>query len=434
MRYLVLGMHRSGTSAVTGVLERMGCFVSDEAERMPAREDNPKGFGERLDVAQLNDEILAAAGAAWHIPTALDLDRIPEGKAESFRERAASIVETLESRRPWVLKDPRIGLLLSFWKPMLGETVDVVVHRHPVQVAQSLQARDALPLPVGVTLWEVYNVAILRHTRSSRRFFVSFERLVKDPVSVSREIHEAAGRHDDHGLESPDPDAIREFIDADLFHHDGGDGVLEERYLAASQRALLDLLTRGDVPEGDEAPSISAESSRILEVHAEEYRERERQVARAIEAKGEEVQTLRSILKKRDEEIDSLRSTLEKKEEELENLRSIFDDKDEFIDSLQAALEEKERHLLDLRQSVEEHVEDLSSMQTKLEARDRTIASNRARLQALEDEVTALQVTLAEQETVLDDLDQTLLGRLARWRQRRRRERDDPGEAGSDPG
>ena len=48
MGALVLGMHRSGTSAVTGVLERMGCRLGPEAVRMPAQPDNPRGFGELL--------------------------------------------------------------------------------------------------------------------------------------------------------------------------------------------------------------------------------------------------------------------------------------------------------------------------------------------------------------------------------------------------
>ena len=64
---LVLGMHRSGTSAVTRLLGISGLNVGDETALLPAHpSDNPTGYWERADLNAINDEILVSAGRAWN--------------------------------------------------------------------------------------------------------------------------------------------------------------------------------------------------------------------------------------------------------------------------------------------------------------------------------------------------------------------------------
>ena len=60
----ILGMHRSGTSAVAGFLAKAGFFAGEEDDLLPAAEDNPKGFFERADVNALNDDLLANGSVA----------------------------------------------------------------------------------------------------------------------------------------------------------------------------------------------------------------------------------------------------------------------------------------------------------------------------------------------------------------------------------
>ena len=67
-RVFVVGMHRSGTSALTAVLGRLGFFVGESQELMPAKSDNPRGFWERQKVSDLHHAILAGRGASWDRP------------------------------------------------------------------------------------------------------------------------------------------------------------------------------------------------------------------------------------------------------------------------------------------------------------------------------------------------------------------------------
>jgi hypothetical protein len=310
MRYLVLGMHRSGTSAVTGLLERLGCFVADDGDRMPPRDDNPRGFGERLDVARLNDELLWAAGATWHMPSDFDLRSIPAEQLDVFWERGRSIVRVLESHRPWVLKDPRMALLMSFWDAILPARTEIVVHRHPVQVSQSLAARDEIPLPLGLALWERYQLAILRHVATGVPIIVGFEKLVEDPVRVSREIFVAAQRLPRrHGLLSPDPERVRAHIDPELVHYhlDGG---ADDRALNREQLELRAVLLSGTVFPGLCIPPLSRQASAILDVHR--HGEMTARAAReqALAASAEEIRSLRSTLQRKEARLTRLRSLL----------------------------------------------------------------------------------------------------------------------------
>src|SRR5512146_569597 len=61
---LVLGMHRSGTSAVARVLNLCGASLGGEL--LPAKEDNERGFWENRAILALHERFLAEVGSSWH--------------------------------------------------------------------------------------------------------------------------------------------------------------------------------------------------------------------------------------------------------------------------------------------------------------------------------------------------------------------------------
>src|SRR5580693_429281 len=85
---VVLGMHRSGTSALTGMLHHLGVALGDDL--MPATADNPRGYWEHSDIVRANQAIMTALGWAWD-----DMRPLPPGfengdaAADGRRELAA---------------------------------------------------------------------------------------------------------------------------------------------------------------------------------------------------------------------------------------------------------------------------------------------------------------------------------------------------------
>lgn len=146
---LILGMHRSGTSCLAGVLEDAGVWLGD-VKRQSAH--NAKGNRENPEVMALNDAVLSGFGAAWNAP--------PDGALtwdEHLAETRDQILAGYPSDRVWGFKDPRTLFTFDFWHAVLPQVRLVGSLRHPIAVARSLQARNKMPLDQGIALWTAYN-------------------------------------------------------------------------------------------------------------------------------------------------------------------------------------------------------------------------------------------------------------------------------------
>lgn len=181
--YLVLGMHRSGTSATAQLLALAGAELPDNV--MPGDEHNAKGYFEPWKISVFNDQRLRAAGSAWDDPFNLPYRPLaPDAEAE-WTARAVDLfrAEFGEAPHP-LLKDPRVSVLLPLWRDVLaraGVRAQVVIPvRHPLAVAGSLARRDAFPVEKSVLLWTLYMLAAEAGSQDLPRAFVSYDNLLTD--------------------------------------------------------------------------------------------------------------------------------------------------------------------------------------------------------------------------------------------------------------
>ena len=142
---LVAGMHRSGTSLVTRLLNLMGCDLPATLMR-PVPGNNETGFLESQPVADMNDEILASAGSAWDDWRAFDSDWYRSPVAGQFRERAQAVLrEQFGDSRLFVLKDPRICRLMPFWIEAINAVGAEPLVVSPIRNPLSLHSPFPLP-------------------------------------------------------------------------------------------------------------------------------------------------------------------------------------------------------------------------------------------------------------------------------------------------
>lgn len=178
----IVGMHRSGTSAVAGFLAKAGYFAGREDDLLPPQEDNPKGYFEREDVNALNDELFASLGGAWERPPSR---RLVEESAPAWAPKIEALVERLvgdAGDRPLVVKDPRVSLAMPAWVPAVGSRFCwLVVDRNPVDTALSLRKRDGRPLSVALALWQLYTTELLDGLAGRRVLVVHYEDFVRHP-------------------------------------------------------------------------------------------------------------------------------------------------------------------------------------------------------------------------------------------------------------
>ncbi len=394
MQIIVLGMHRSGTSAITRVINLMGASIGREEQLMSPKPDNPRGFWERRDVSDINDSLLRSVGASWNDIAGFDVKALPHEAVEKAAAGAASIIATLDEDRPWVLKDPRFCLLLSVWRQWLDTPICVLVHRCPVETALSIKERNGHPLSFGVALWERYVLDALNHSRGLPRTLVSYEEMITNPEATATDLLKRLRVFGCKGLHKPDPGEVAGFINQDLRHHQQR-SPLDLEVLNDSQRALAQSMRDGSALDLDhqKIPSVGARD--VMQFHRVEI-ERKRS-GENLAAKNRELN--QKLDKARSDGIDLARGLAASREgnqqavvdlgeaqiqkarleAEAHNAREREQDKAEKIASLTAEIEvarerqeDLEAQLNNAREQEQDKAEKIASLTAEIEvARER---------------------------------------------------------------
>jgi len=225
---VVLGMQRSGTSALTRTLSLLGASLPRNLVAQGL--GNETGHWESDAAIRLNDEILERAGSSVN-----DLDLLSDVQLEmlasaGFVDRLKNLIaDEYADAATFAVKDPRIALVFPLWEAALVELnircVVAIISRNPVEVARSMRKRQGLagdaqpwPLERGGLTWLRYNLAAERHTRSSRRVFCEFSRLLDDWRSVARHLSDTLDVAWPISVAKAAPN-IDAFLSRDLRHH-----------------------------------------------------------------------------------------------------------------------------------------------------------------------------------------------------------------------
>lgn len=174
---VVLGMHRSGTSALMGSLRQAGVYLGKVLDHGFAL--NPKGLQEPAAVLYMHENLLQANGGCWHEPPAtVEWSPMHMAVRDLF-------IESREGRPLWGFKDPRTVLVLDGWRKVLPGLEAVGIFRHPAEVASSLQGRNAFPIEKCFAIWTRYNRHLLE--QHERQPFPLIE-FVADPDAMADSI------------------------------------------------------------------------------------------------------------------------------------------------------------------------------------------------------------------------------------------------------
>ncbi len=161
----VMGMHRSGTSVAARMLQLLGVSLGDPDLLLQPGRDNPAGYWENRLIKELNDKLLAHLSGSWDQPPVLDDGWEHDAALDDFRAQASVILadsftrSRSDSDRTRVVvgwKDPRLSLLLPFWRTVTPIAATIVVVRDPSEVARSLFARNGIEAPQASLLWLRY--------------------------------------------------------------------------------------------------------------------------------------------------------------------------------------------------------------------------------------------------------------------------------------
>ena len=169
---LVLGMHRSGTSAVTGMLEDNGVGLGPA--RIKQNAFNPRGNREILPLRRVHERILERAGGSWvEPPDAVEI-------IDADRSERDAVLAGIEGD-VIAVKDPRMLFAMELWREL--EPLRIGVIRNPVAVRESLGHRASegmgpVLLPADwEALWRRYNEALLAEAELGAFPVIDFDRV-----------------------------------------------------------------------------------------------------------------------------------------------------------------------------------------------------------------------------------------------------------------
>ena len=180
--YFVLGMHRSGTSALSGVLKLMGLEFGSNL--MQASEENPKGYFENNLIYLLNEKILKETDSSWD-DYHFNITNIPTKQISKYIKEAKKLIkEEFRYSESFVIKDPRICLLFPIWEQAcieLNIKIKVIIpYRNPMEVTKSLNKRNNFSVEKGLILWSKHFLSAEYWCSEYDRIFISFNELLDD--------------------------------------------------------------------------------------------------------------------------------------------------------------------------------------------------------------------------------------------------------------
>ncbi len=220
---IVLGMHRSGTSVLTGCFGLLGVHLGRNL--MPAHLTNATGHWENHDMVMVHDLLLRELDCNWHLT-----GRLPKGWIETpAADRAMERLETLVTKHfsdigemPWAIKDPRMCRLMPLWHRLFEKMgiapAFVVTVRHPFEVANSLNKRNDFSLRKGLLLWYAHVRDTFEAIDGHKAFLVTYDQLLAHPVAMLKKIEKELGIPFPKAIDGHCSD-ILSFVNPGLKHH-----------------------------------------------------------------------------------------------------------------------------------------------------------------------------------------------------------------------
>ncbi|MFC1798836.1 glycosyltransferase, partial [Thermodesulfobacteriota bacterium] len=414
---IVIGMHRSGTSAIMRTLNL--CGVDLGSNLLPPANDNEKGFWEHADIYRINEKFFADVNSSWD-----DVRTLPHNQWDSdIRKRyKKDILSVLESNfsdsRFWGIKDPRLCYLLPMWHNILerfdSKPYFLVIVRNPLEVIASLANRNGFSKEKSGLLWLKHLLESEKETRNSHRIFITYENLLNDWKEVVDQIQNSFKFTLPVLMKNASP-KIEKFLNDSLRHHKVADVDLKKdpslsNWIQKSYFAVTESIGKKENKLIKTLAAIDAkfhEAANLYDPVLNDLLESNLNISTKLQ---EQTQLIDQFAK--DSELSDLQSTL--RDELQVGRRKII--------SLQTTVEEKDRimelkdsELSDLqsmsRNEIQVERSKITSLQTRVDEKDKMmelkdceLSELNDELQLKKDEITSLQSKALEQDGKLQQL------------------------------
>jgi GT2 family glycosyltransferase/glycosyltransferase involved in cell wall biosynthesis len=436
---VVLGMHRSGTSAVTRGLIPLGVELGGSL-LPPDKGINDAGYWEDIELIRLNTEMLHALRRDWHYLAPPPQNFVAQLSDMGFLLRAVDLLrEKIGTSAIFGFKDPRLALLLPFWKEVFAvsavEVSYILTIRHPISVVKSLEKRDQFDLEKSAMLWLTHTVSSLDGMLGEpSRALIDYDRLMCAP---EHELYRVAANLNLR----VDPNELKiyseQFLDHKLRHTAYAHSDLAfSSFTASFVRDLYSVLLEaasGRLPI--DAPALAkevAKSRRELNrwsswlKHVDSLYDFKRCASREIATREMQIREAEAQVAQIHSEMALERTAAAKRDAAISGLEAIVAERSSQINQLSARLEGTEGELLRERQTATRDSSTMTGVEGALEHSRQRVNETQARLEGTEVELRNERQASAYRDGRINALENAHAERVAliesmnrEWAQRR---------------
>lgn len=242
---VVLGMHRSGTSMMSGILTKMGLFSGGKDRLIKEDKYNEKGYFEDKIIVDCNERILSDAinvefpeiydsecfldnktldGLGWLYGAWLNktlVQNCTPTESKLIEEAIKIYMAELLPNQICLIKDPRMSLTLNKWAEKIKINAAIVMLRNPADVALSLYKRNRITANIAYNIWKLYNLKAMITVGHIPHIVVDYSRFIKNKEKSMKNVlsflEKEVGFKTDEAVIS----SVLEFVEKNLDHRDG---------------------------------------------------------------------------------------------------------------------------------------------------------------------------------------------------------------------
>lgn len=440
MQIFIVGMHRSGTSLVSRLLNLMGAYFAPEGQSIGFNEENLKGFWERKDVIEINQEILKNNFSDWNRISGFPKDSgWTEEIDDKLKKSLKNLVLNIDAFRPWFIKDPRLCLTLPAWKHYTEKPLVIYIFRDPLEVALSLKKRNNFPIEYGLDLWYHYNIHALRNTEELPSFYLNYNDLINNQAESSNSIFEWLKNNGCKRLDPISKDELESFIDKKLYrerkvehnisipeHYNwlfdhllngskysalSGEINLETERLSLFENRFIQFLPEGEVSR--RMNNLMSENEKLTG-NVQEMRSEISSRDQRIRTYDEENVEIRNSLSKlidtkanldqENLELKTQKSNLDQEILELKTQKANLDQENLELKTQKSSLDRENLELKTQNESLEDKIKELESINSKLVDDHLSLElKQKEELQLIRDKNSADERTISDLNNILDN-------------------------------
>ncbi|ERT04015.1 sulfotransferase family protein [Lyngbya aestuarii BL J] len=402
---ILTGMHRSGTSLATALLQSSGLHIG--RRQIKGNQYNVKGYYENVDFLEFHKTVLQSqeiVSEGWTLQENIEVE-------EQYIEQAQQIIAQNAISSMWGWKDPRTTLFLNFWAKLFPEAKFLLVYRSPWEVIDSLYRRgdeafDQQP-ELAVKVWLHYNQKIINFYNQypSRCILANISQVIKNPKLYIETINQKFGTR----LGTPG----EEIYESSLFQSYSQDShrpTVIDYYFPDAIEMYQELEARSWQP--DENLDLSwrdrIKSSPYRAWVFQDWMELRRveSLYKSLQADHQlltaESEQLKSQLSQTQKELEESQSKLQETERDLEKSQSQLSETEKVLNQSQSQLSQTQIELEKSQSQLGQTQEELEQSQSELAETQRVSAQFQTQFSQTQSELTQAQSQLHQTQEELE--------------------------------